>query len=280
MTHHSLNAELGLLLAPLSLTTDERLAVSVAILVMMLLGAYNIRSWRVQQARAARLEEIDETPIGDVETGLTVVSGVAKPAGETMERETQDGECLAVRRRTVRHEVTETRNRERGEQNDQEMETKRSTSNSSVPFLVEDETGSILVSADSTPKLRLRETDSVTEHPTLEEQGEKPLGRVGGGKEYLRYTSKTQKTYRELLPGDDVTVFGTAVNAADHESKEGDEAETDMVLTNNDETGDFSVTHFDKEHLIERNSSHLLLIGGGLFVVGGATALGYVWLVL
>lgn len=262
---------LDLTFTPLALTTDEKMATTVVVLFMMIaFGYFNVRRWRNNQDRAERLEKTDETTIDNTEPGLSVVSGVAKSAGETRERETQDGEYLAMRRQSVKREVTEQRNRERGEMKDKETNTTRTTSNKTVPFLVEDETGSILVSGESTPELSLRQTDEVTK---------KPSGDNVRTRDYRKYTSSIRRTYRELLPGDEVTVYGETVNRDDHNGDEDVDVETDMVIKEDDETGDFIITHHGKEHLITKNSSNYLLYVGVIVVVVGIGVLGYTWLI-
>lgn len=268
---HMITHLIDVAITPLALTTNEKMATTVVVLFMMLaFGLSNIRRWRNNQDRTDRLKETQETTIDKVEPGLTVVSGVARSAGETPERETEDGEYLAMRRRTVKREVTEQRNRERGEMNDKETNTTRTTSNKSVPFLVEDDTGSILISGESTPTLSLRQTDEVTTEPS---------GDNVRTRDHRKYTSSIRRTYQELLPGDEVTVYGEAVTRAAHEADEDVDIETKFVLKEDDETGDFTVTHHGKEHLIKTSSSNYRLLIGSLVMVVGGGVLGYVWLI-
>lgn len=262
--------DVGIMLV--TLATDEKMAITLAVLFMMAaFGGYNIHKWRKNQDRADRLEETEETTIDTLQPGMAVVSGVAKSAGETKERETKDGEYLAMSRLKVKKEVEEQRNRERGERNEKQTNTTRTTRETSVPFLVEDDTGSVLVSAENTPELSLQQTDKVSE---------KPSGDSVNTRNRRKYTSSIRKTYRELLPGDDVTVYGKAVESSNHEGDEIVDVDTEMVLTENEETGDFTVTHHDREYLITSNRSNVPLYVGSGVIILGVGVLGYIWILV
>lgn len=251
------------------LTGDERLAATVVVLFVLVLGLVNIYVNRSKQQTANRLAETDPSDVRSIIPGFVAVSGIARPAGTLLDRPSTDGTCLAYERKTRTKRRTTEANRERGKSNETSIDTTTSTSRDVTTFLVEDETGSVLVSDRDTPTLHLRRTDSITERPSDGDLAER-------SQDLERTTTRDARTdiverrihLHELHPGDEVFVYGRATEPADEIEVTDVDVDSDLVLTADEDTGDFIVTHHDEEWIIDKYTSNdQLLVGVGVTVL-------------
>lgn len=263
------------LLQSIDSTVDEHaLPITAITSLFLLLGLVNLYLYRSNEATADRLEQTAVSTVDSLADGPAAVSGVARPAADTLERPTTDGECLAYERRT-RVKRRSVDNDPAGERDrDVNVQTTNSSSSESTAFYVEDDTGTVLVSDDETPTLYLDPTDTVTETPDDLETHEQ---RARTRDSYSYVTERTHRYY-ELRPGDEVFVFGEARRDATGDGgDEENEARTDARITEHDETGDFIVTTNDREWLVDRYTDRVQLVVGLVLTLLSVAFLSYVW---
>lgn len=257
------------------LSGEERVAATAATLVILTFGVYNIHQWRTTNKRAGQLKAAPEPSIGSAGSGEALISGIARPATETLEREATDGTCLGFERETTTKQYAVERNTERGEDHDRELETVKSSTSEAVPFIVEDDTGSLFVNPTRTPVFELQKTASHTETPSREEQGLEEMTKIGHQRDEQTEIAERQHTYRELLPGDEVVVFG--------EVTQGDgsnEIDTDQQLTDGSSVEKLVISHFPKETVIDRYTKTGPLISGLAIIGIGLVGLAYLWIIM
>jgi hypothetical protein len=139
--------------------------------------------------RTETLEGASKARPGSVSSGLVHVTGTAAPAadGETLTAGDEDREVLAYRSKVTKKERVPMHERDRDPFNRQYKQETVEDVTEVTPFYVEGEDGAVLVDAD---------------HAELDlEWDEDPMG--------------AGQHWAYLEPGDDVTVFGTAMSPED-----------------------------------------------------------------
>lgn len=243
--------------------------------LFLIMGLVNIYLYRKNEATADRLQQTPVSAIDSLTDGPVAVSGIARPAADMLDRPTKDGECLAFKRKTqVSHKEVDNNN-EGGLDREVSSRTSHSSQEQSTAFYVEDDSGAVLISDEETPTLHLERTDSETEIPDDIEELEQEYHNRDS---YSIVTKKVHR-YSELLPGDEVFVFGKghrgAISDGGHEDLEFD---IDARITENSETGDFIVTTNDKEWLLDKYTDRIQLLIGIILTVLSIAFLAYIWM--
>lgn len=194
------------------------------------------------------LEETETEDAESVTPGRSVVTGVARPAGETLEHPFTGEECLYYDyevRELVEKEGQ--RDRERDEYDGpRETEWKNAGGGgNAVPFYIEDGTGEILVEADRGTTFEIvGNGDTLTENEMVKLGYDVGPITIKAERDARKHRiKKRETTYESLPPGEEVFVFGSVTDTANDTDTE------EPAIGEDRETGKFVVSNEGKDSL-------------------------------
>lgn len=234
---------------PLQAITDGEPALLVVVAFLFALGLGAIY-WGYSDYRTGRL--VAATPTvgaGSASSGRTAVSGIARPAGETLEHPYTEEPCLYYKYKVREHlEKEGQRDRDRDEAGPRETEWRTAARGSDeVPFRVEDETGEVLIAADEGADFVLsgEHADSFTENEARKLGYDLGPVTIKAPRNARKHRVLGREISHNMLPpGEEVYVFGGAAERADTEG-DGPTA----VIGEDEETGKFLVSDRDRESI-------------------------------
>ncbi|MFC3959198.1 E3 ubiquitin ligase family protein [Halovivax cerinus] len=242
-------------LVPLGSITGGEPAIVAVLVGVFLVGLFGASLGYGRYQRGQLIEATEDVAIGEATHGRVAITGTVRPAEEALSNPLTDGENVHYSYRIRDHvekpddEITDSEEDIAG--GDTEWETV-SQSSDSVPFYVDDGTGTALVAIDEEP------TYSIGDDNTTRSDDEDGDGLVGLSNDDVPPDVITRVHRETVLPvGEDVCVLGRVDGP-------GSDGEADLVVGRDAEAGLFAVTDGTKADL-----SRSLSLSGPLIVLGG-----------